>query len=77
MPKLRKPLRAQEIADELRAVYGGMLSVEDLKRELGAKDRRTAEKFMENASYVSVNGRKKWRVGDVAMRIYEKEEKAC
>lgn len=77
MPKLRKPLRAQEIASELRMEYGGMLCVEDLKRELGAKDRRTAEKFMENASYVCVNGRKKWRVGDVAMRIYEKEVQAC
>lgn len=77
MPKLRKPLRAQQIAEELREIYGGMLGVEEIKKELGAKDRRTAEKFVGNLAFVNVNGRKKWRVGDVAMRIYEQEENPC
>lgn len=77
MPKLRKPKRAQEIADELRGFYGGMLGIEDVKLELGAQDRRTAEKFLANVPYIAVNGRKKWRVGDVAMRIYEKEVTPC
>lgn len=77
MPKLRKPLRVQELAEELRARYGGMIGVEEMKVELGAKDRRTAEKFLEDVSYVLVNGRKRWRVIDVAMRIYEQEVIPC
>ena len=77
MPKLRLPLRAQEIADEMRAVSGGMMDVEDVKRELGAKDRRTAEKFLDGVTYVVVNRRKKWRVSDVARRIYDQEELVC
>lgn len=77
MPKLRLPLRAQQIADELREVYGGMLCVEQVKRELGVKDRRTAEKFLDGVPFVMVNKRKCWRVSDIARRIYDQEEIPC
>lgn len=74
MPRLRLPLRAQEIADEMRAIYGGMLNIEDIKLELGVQDRRTAEKFVDGLPFVVVNRRKRWRVSDIARRIYDKEE---
>lgn len=77
MPKLRRSSREEEIATEMRRFYGGMLCVEDVRRELGAKDRRTAERFMDGVNPINVNGRKKWRVGDVAKRIYEKECVTC
>lgn len=77
MPKLRRNAREIQIADDLRDVYGGMMGVEDIRQELGAKDRRTAEKFVDGLPLVKVNGRKKWRVYDVAKRIYEMEEAVC
>jgi hypothetical protein len=70
-------MRAQQIADEMRAVYGGMLNVEQMKRELGVKDRRTAEKFLQGVPFVIVNKRKHWRVNDIARRIYDQEEIPC
>ena len=77
MPKLRRSAREEEIATEMRRFYGGMLCVEDVRKELGAKDRRTAEKFMDGIPPINVNGRKKWRVGDVAKRIHEQEVATC
>ena len=77
MPRLRRSEREMQIAEDLRAVYGGMLCVEDVRQELGAKDRRTAEKFVDGLSHINVNGRKKWRVYDVAKRIYEMEGEPC
>lgn len=77
MPRLRRNPREMQIADELREVYGGMLCVEDIRQELGAKDRRTAEKFVDGIPPINVNGRKKWRVYDIAKRIYEMEGIMC
>lgn len=77
MPKLRRCSREEEIAIEMRRFYGGMMGVEAVRQELGAKDRRTAEKFMDGIVPINVNGRKKWRVGDVAKRIYEMEGVTC
>ena len=77
MPKLRRNSRESEIAEELRKHYGGMLSVDDMRDELGVKDRRTVEKFLFGLNHIVVNGRKKWRVCEVAHRIYEKEITTC
>ena len=77
MPRLRRSPRETQIADDLREIYGGMLGVEEIRRELGAKDRRTAEKFVDGLAPINVNGRKKWRVYDVAKRIYEMEGALC
>ena len=77
MPKLRRNPREAEIAESLRTIYGGMMDVTDMQRELGVKDRRTAEKFLDGVNHIIVNRRKKWRVGDVAHKIYQMEEITC
>ncbi|MBO7172341.1 MAG: hypothetical protein J6V52_05260 [Bacteroidaceae bacterium] len=77
MPKLRRNVREAEIADDLRKQYGGMMDVTDMQHELGVKDRRTAERFLDGLTHVTVNRRKKWRVGDVAHRIYQQEGTTC
>ena len=77
MPKLRRNAREVEIADELRSRYGGMMDVSDMQHERGVKDRRTAEKFLDGVTHINVNRRKKWRVYDVAHRIYQQEGVTC
>lgn len=77
MPKLRRNAREVEIAEELRSRYGGMMDVYDMQHELGVKDRRTAEKFLDGVTHINVNRRKKWRVYDVAHRIYQQEGVTC
>lgn len=77
MPKLHKPLREAQICDELRAIYGGMMQIEDIRVEIGANSRTTATKFADGLRRVRVNGLYRYHVGDIAHRIYENEETPC
>lgn len=71
MSKLQAPLWAQDKAKELRSIYGGYMCVEDVKRELGLKDRRAAERFLDGTPYVKVNNRRRYSVMDVAKTLYK------
>lgn len=71
MPRLQAPLWAQDKAQELRSIYGGYMNVEDVKRELGLKDRRAVEKFLNGVQYVRINNRRRYAVLDVAKTLYK------
>ena len=71
MSKLASPLWVQDKARELRTIYGGYMCVEDVKRELGLKDRRAAERFLNSVQYVKVNNRRRYSVTDVAKELYK------
>lgn len=73
MPKLRPPKRVTDYADELRHIYGGMMTVTDVMKEIGADSMKTAKKYLDTVPAYDVNGRKKYRVTDVARRVFESE----
>lgn len=72
MPKLKKfkPIEQQEREDELRSLYGGMMTIADVSEELGRVHFKTAQKWLSGLPAVSVNGRLRFRVADVAERMY-------
>ena len=69
MPKILN-LATKEIAEELRSRYGGMMTCQDIMREIGAKHHTAGERWVADIPYTIVNGRKKWRVSEVARKIY-------
>ena len=74
MPKLRAPQYVREYADELRRNYGGMMTVTSIAEELGKVSRSTAFRFVQDIPAVIVNGKKRYKVTDVAKKILECEE---
>lgn len=73
MPRLKKSLspEAQELADEIRKNYGGMLTLHGVCQLLGVKDNRTAKTFLDGVPRYDVNGKPRWMVSDVARRLDE------
>lgn len=74
MPAKRMPEAQKALAEELRKRYGGAMTLVDIAHELGVKKAETARSFMGNAPAVRVNRRLKWRVCEVAKKIYEATE---
>lgn len=68
MPKIGMNLAAKEIAEELRKRYGGMMTLADIKEEKGFEHDKPARKWVEDLPCEIVNGRRKWRVSDVARK---------
>lgn len=57
------------LANELRQLYGGALSLQDLMETLGYKDPEAARRWVRENKLDAVvlnGGRKKWLVSDVA-----------
>lgn len=70
MPKITRATESQKyIADELRKIYGGALTLAQVKETIGAKSANTARAWVENIPYVVINGRKKWLTSDIAKKI--------
>lgn len=78
MPKVRigVPQRQREIEDDLRARYGGAMTAKDVGVELGMKHPNTYNGWLADVPAIVVNNRKKWRVADVAGKIYQNTEEA-
>ena len=74
MPKLRQPQYVRDYADELRKLYGGMMTVTSIAEELGKVSRSTAFRFVQDIPAVIVNGKKRYKVTEVAKKILECEE---
>ena len=76
MPRVRLavPAAQLELEDELRSRYGGMMTAAEVGRELGISDHTTYEKWLADVKFVRVNNRKRWRVADVAGKIYRNTE---
>ena len=60
-------------ADDLRTRYGGMMSLADVGEELGLGDKPT-RKWLEGITAIDINGRKRYRVMDVAGKLYRNTE---
>lgn len=75
MPARKIPDREREISEGLRAQYGGMMTLTDVRTEFGMKHPDTAKKYLHDNNIPAniVNGRAKWRVGDIAKMIYLNE----
>lgn len=67
---LRNPIE-DEIAEEIRRNYGGMLKLSSVKEVLGVKDYRTALRFLDGVPNYDINGYKRWMASDVAHRLAE------
>jgi hypothetical protein len=78
MPKLKKFKTAEQEAreNELRKLYGGMMSAADAGEELGRVDPKTVRKWLSGISGVNVNGRLRYRVADIAAHEYHCRETA-
>lgn len=72
MPRVKLGIPAEQLAleQELRDRYGGMMKVKDVQEELGVRSYNTASSFLEGMTFVKVGKVKKYRVADVAKRIY-------
>lgn len=70
MPKLRSHNESVERRKtELRKLYGGFMSLEDVRRELGCRSRNTAAKAVGSLPAYKVTGQKKYDVSDIASLI--------
>lgn len=81
MPRvnLGVPQRVLELEKEMKSfgATGNYISIGDLTRFLGYKDRRPVQKMMEGLPVLSTGERyakSRYRVRDAATRIYELEE---
>lgn len=76
MPKVtfNIPQKQREIAEELREHFGGMMTATDVGRELGISHDASISKWLADVPSVTVNNRKRWRVSDVAAKIYKEME---
>lgn len=72
MPRVKLGIPAEQLAleQELRDRYGGMMGTRDVQEELGVGSYNTAASFLEGVSFIKVGKLKKYRVADVAKRIY-------
>lgn len=73
MPRVklaRNPVE-DEIAEEIRRDYGGLLNLTAVQKFLGVKDCRTALRFLEGVPSYDINGRNKWRASDIAHKLVE------
>ena len=70
MPRLRKPIpkEVEEANGELRARYGGYMTISDVMKEIGCS-RPTAKKFMTGVDSFSICGKTHYQTVDFAKKI--------
>ena len=78
MPRVKKfkPLAQEELENELRDRYGGMMTALDVARELGLKHHSAYTAWLSDVPATIVNGLKRYRVAVVAEKIYKSTEEA-
>ena len=75
----RKPEKSPEIVEraaELRELYGGMMTLTDICKEMGHLDPKSARQWLSGVAGIDVNGRLRFRVADIAEREYQCREAA-
>lgn len=70
MPRRRRGEWEIEKSKALRAEYGGHLNLAQIQRELGCKDRRTAEEWLGDMPYIRVGSQRKWSAEEIAEKLY-------
>ena len=78
MPRVKKfkPIAQEELENELRERYGGMMSALDVARELGLRHHSAYNAWLADVPATIVNGLKRYRVAAVAEKIYKNTEEA-
>lgn len=73
MPRITflAPPEVTQLADDLRKKYGGMMTARDVGREIGVTHADSYVKYLKDVPAVIVNNRKRYRVMDVAKKIYD------
>lgn len=71
MPKLRKPLTAQEesTAAEIKKDFGSLLTVNDVAKFLGCRSRNTAKQFLSDVDSIEINGKRRYMAVDIARKV--------
>ncbi|MBQ3379703.1 MAG: hypothetical protein IJG50_07580 [Clostridia bacterium] len=71
---MRQTREEKALVRELRELYGGAMTLADITREIGAVKPATGKKWAQDLPAVRINGRLRWRVTDVARKLYESRE---
>ena len=76
MPRVKYgiPQAQKEIESDLREHYGGMLTAKDVAREISLSQYAAYMRWLADVPSIDINGRKKYRVADVAAKIYRCRE---
>ena len=61
------------LENELRERYGGCLTQAEVGRELGLRNHNSVSQWLADLTPLQINGRRKWRAGDVARKMFESE----
>lgn len=70
MPKIERMTDVQRVlADDLRKLYGGSMTLAQVGESIGANSPHTTRKWAADIPYCVINGRKKYLVGDVARKL--------
>ena len=64
------PQAQKAIRDDLRGLYGGMMTITQVGEVLGLKW-DSATKWVEGVTTYNINGRRKFRTIDIADRLWE------
>ena len=72
MPRTRVGIPAEqlEIEEDLRERHGGAMTALDVGRELGLSKYTSYNAWLSDVPSIDVNGRKRYRVRDVAEKLY-------
>lgn len=76
MPRQKKfKCYEQELLEEeLRARYGGMMTAAAVGQELGLLHHKSYNAWLADVPSVLVNGRSRWRVADIAEKIFRNRQ---
>ncbi len=71
--------QAKRLTDELRQLYGGAMTLENIKEALGIKSPKTARAWLDETELeaIVINGRKKWLTSEVAKAINDSKIRGC
>lgn len=70
MPKIGRMTDTQRaLADDLRKLYGGAMTLAQISESIGASSPHTTRKWAADIPYCLINGRKKYLVRDVAQKL--------
>lgn len=68
-----KTYKQLEIEEDLRSRNPGMMTAAQIGRELGITKHSSIMKFLDGLPAYEINGRKKWRLADIAKRLSQLE----
>ena len=68
-----KSCRQLELETDIRSRHKVILTLADVGREIGINKRESVLKFLEGLPAYEINGRRRWRIADIARRLADYE----